>query len=255
MNEDPASAVNFDELSTSYKETLEDLESRGPSLSKFTEEYKKLQSALEKSHESENRLIGKTKELVADINVQVERINRSQKEDEELQALKRTTKDRIEKNWNQVAEVHDREKAKREKIAKLDSDVAKLRMEVERGSGWNESQERQMVQMWKKRDEMHSLIEIKTSTLETLRLEIINLSQSVSEEIGSIAALGKELSDLEQQIEMKRSETTRAEERKRRLDEELKDLRASEEEQKEVLERKQKRIQEVSLKWKTSRVS
>ena len=54
-----------------------------------------------------------------------------------------------------------------------------------------------MLRLRKRRDGMQRRIETETSTLETLRLEIISLTQTVTEEMTSNASLGKELRELE----------------------------------------------------------
>ena len=211
------SKVDFDELESDYNETLEALRNQ-ESAENFSQQYQKLHRALTTSHESESRLIEKTKELVSEINVQVEKINRSRKEDEEIQAVKASTQEAIESNWQDIKAIHDRERNKREKISKLDNDVSALRSEVERGSGWNDSQERHMIALKKKRDDIQRRIETKTSTLETLRMEVVTISQKMSQELTQKAQLNKEVNGLDMKIEQKRSETTLAEERKQRLD-------------------------------------
>ena len=214
----------FEALERDFQEVLQELVG-DKSLERFRTEYEKLHRALKKSHEQEKRLIKRCRELNAEIVNNAAKVQTALKLSQEDQHTITSLKKEIEKAWKMVDASHEKEVRAKETIQKLKMEIANLSKLVEQGAGLSIGQDNTVQELINLRDDLKKQVEEQSLSMKqlkehmnTLNGRVVQLEGEKEEQQGTI----KELNDLVLQRE---SEQERDRRRKKRLDEELKDLK------------------------------
>eukprot|EP00946_MAST-07B_sp_MAST-7B-sp1_P003352 g3352.t1 len=214
----------FEALERDFQEVLQELVG-DKSLERFRSEYEKLHRALKKSHEQEKRLIKRCRELNAEIVNNAAKVQTALKLSQEDQHTITSLKKEIEKAWKMVDASHEKEVRAKETIQKLKMEIANLSKLVEQGAGLSIGQDNTVQELINLRDDLKKQVEDQATSIKslkdhmnTLNGRIVELEGEKDEQSGTI----KELNDL---VAQREAEQARDRRRKKRLDEELKDLK------------------------------
>ena len=214
----------FEALERDFQEVLQELVG-DKSLERFRAEYEKLHRALKKSHEQEKRLIKRCRELNAEIVNNAAKVQTALKLSQEDQHTITSLKKEIEKAWKMVDASHEKEVRAKETIQKLKMEIANLSRLVEQGAGLSIGQDNTVQDLINLRDDLKKQVEDQSTSLKqlkdhmnTLNGRVVQLESEKDEQLSTI----KELNDL---VAQREAEQDRDRRRKKRLDEELKDLK------------------------------
>ena len=215
----------FEALERDFQEVLQELVG-DKSLERFRAEYEKLHRALKKSHEQEKRLIKRCRELNAEIVNNAAKVQTALKLSQEDQHTITSLKKEIEKAWKMVDASHEKEVRAKETIQKLKMEIANLSRLVEQGAGLSIGQDNTVQELINLRDDLKKQVEDQSTSIKqlkehmnTLNGRVVQLEGEKDEQLGKI----KELNDL---VGQREAEQERDRRRKKRLDEELKDLKS-----------------------------
>ncbi|XP_043911882.1 cilia- and flagella-associated protein 58 [Protopterus annectens] len=215
----------FETLEKDFQEVLNELMG-DKSLEKFRFEYEKLLKALKKSHEGEKRLMSKCRELNAEIVANSSKVAAALKLSQDDQSTIASLKQEIEKAWKMVDAAYEKEQKAKETIQSLKQEIGNLSKLVEQGAGLSAGQEYSINDLIKIKEDL-------TKERDQLLSEVVKLRDSLTE----AAAQQKKAEDakqeaieaiaqLQQDIQVRKNESSRETRRKEKMEKELKQLQA-----------------------------
>jgi len=228
------STTALEVLDRDYQDTLKELSGpKSKAVEAFRNEYEKLYKALLKSHESEKRLVKKIRDLNAEIGANATNVQTAMKHaQEEQQDMVRLRRD-IEAQQKLVEQSHQKEKQVKDTIARHKAEIKELTDIIEQGVGMTAEQENllnqrktQREQLEKDRDLLRQNSEMlqKISSDQLEKVQKLDMARLASEE--DIAAIKHKLVE-------KRAEVETEKRRKEDLEQQMKELRITNELQQE----------------------
>jgi chromosome segregation ATPase len=224
------SATALEVLDKDYQETVAEL--TGPKAAVFEGflgEYEKLYKALLKSHDNEKRLTKKIRDLNAEISANAANVQTAMKLAQEDQQHILTLKRNIETEQKQVEQSIQKEAANKETIAKFKADIKEYVEKIEQGATMTEEQQAllshlaaQKEQIEKDRDLLKQNSEMLQNITATELERLHDWDSQLGESEENIVAIKHKLAD-------KRTEVENEKRRKEDLEQQMKDLRISNE--------------------------
>uniref|UniRef100_A0A8C9FWP0 Cilia and flagella associated protein 58 n=1 Tax=Pavo cristatus TaxID=9049 RepID=A0A8C9FWP0_PAVCR len=212
-------------LEKDFQEVI-DLLKGDNTLEKFRTEYEKLYAVLKKSHENEKRLMEKCRQLNAELVVNSSKVASLSKLSKDDRGTISSMKTEIEKAWEMVDAAYEKEQKAKETIHSLQEEIARLTNSMEQESGLSSSQEYNISDLMKYKEEI-------TKERDQLLSEVVELRQSLTQatEQQQDAERAKNEADqaimqLQQEIQMRNNEVSREARKKEKMDKELKNLQA-----------------------------
>ena len=215
----------FEALERDFQEVLQELVG-DKSLERFRAEYEKLHRALKKSHEQEKRLIKRCRELNAEIVNNAAKVQTALKLSQEDQHTITSLKKEIEKAWKMVDASHEKEVRAKETIQKLKLEISNLSRLVEQGAGLSIGQDNTVAELIKLRDDLKKQVDEQAGSIKQLKEHMNTLNGRIVELEGEKEEGQLMIKELKEQIAQKDAEADRDKRRRKRLDEELKDLKS-----------------------------
>lgn len=214
----------FEALERDFQEVLHELVG-DKSLERFRAEYEKLHRALKKSHEQEKRLIKRCRELNAEIVNNAAKVQTALKLSQEDQHTITSLKKEIEKAWKMVDASHEKEVRAKETIQKLKLEIANLSRLVEQGAGLSIGQDNTVQELIKLRDDLKKQVDDQSATIKQLKDHMNTLNGRIVEVEAEKDDQQGQIKGLNEQLAAREAEQERDRRRRKRLDEELKDLK------------------------------
>ncbi|XP_042719486.1 cilia- and flagella-associated protein 58 [Lagopus leucura] len=215
----------FEALEKDFQEVINLLKGDN-TLEKFRTEYEKLYAVLKKSHENEKRLMEKCRQLNAELVVNSSKVAALTKLSRDDRGTIASLKTEIEKAWKMVDAAYEKEQKAKETIHSLQEEIARLSNSVEQGSGLSSSQEYNISELIKYKEEI-------TKERDQLLSEVVELRQSLTQatEQQQDTERAKNEADeailqLQQEIQMRNNEVSREARKKEKMDKDLKNLQA-----------------------------
>uniref|UniRef100_A0A8C2YGU7 Cilia and flagella associated protein 58 n=4 Tax=Coturnix japonica TaxID=93934 RepID=A0A8C2YGU7_COTJA len=247
MEEEKSAKLNLEEsafeaLEKDFQEVINLLKGDN-TLEKFRTEYEKLYAVLKKSHENEKRLMEKCRQLNAELVVNSSKVAALTKLSKDDRGTISSMKAEIEKAWKMVDAAFEKEQKAKETINSLQEEIARLSSSVEQGSGLSSSQEYNISDLIKYKEEI-------TKERDELLSEVVELRQSLAQatEQQQDAERAKNEADeaimqLQQEIQLRNNEISREARKKEKMDKELKNLQAEIANKQTEIKNLQQRIQ------------
>ncbi|NXW64223.1 CFA58 protein, partial [Eurystomus gularis] len=215
----------FEALEKDFQEVINLLKG-DKTLEKFRLEYEKLHAVMKKSHENEKRLMEKCRALNAELVVNSSKVAALRKLSKDDQETISSMKTEIEKAWKMVDTAYEKEQKAKATINSMQKEIARLTNLVEQGSGVSLSQEHNIQDLLKLKEEI-------TKERNELLSEVVKLRQSLTEatEQQQDTERAKNEADqsimqLQQEIQLHQNEASREARKKEKVEKELKNLLA-----------------------------
>lgn len=228
----------FEALERDFQEVLQELVG-DKSLERFRVEYEKLHRALKKSHESEKRLIKKCRELNAEIVANAAKVQTALKLSEEDQTTIAALKKEIEKAWKMVDASHEKEARAKETIQQLKLEIANLSRLVEQGAGLSLGQENTVNELLKQKEDLIKERDQQVNQIVQLRNEGMEYHERIRAAEAEKLDLENEIHQLRDSISAKKAEGERELRKKERMEKEMKELKATLEQRTQEIKMKQ----------------
>eukprot|EP00747_Dinoflagellata_sp_TGD_P162860 gnl/TRDRNA2_/TRDRNA2_180945_c0_seq1.p1 gnl/TRDRNA2_/TRDRNA2_180945_c0~~gnl/TRDRNA2_/TRDRNA2_180945_c0_seq1.p1 ORF type:complete len:877 (+),score=320.21 gnl/TRDRNA2_/TRDRNA2_180945_c0_seq1:83-2632(+) len=230
MAEEGDSSSAFEVLERDYQDTLKDLSgSNAAIVEPFRAEYEKLFKALQKSHESEKRLIKKCRDLNSDITANAASVQTAMKLSQEDQQQIAMLRREIDGQQKLVAQSQQKEAQAKEMIARYKADINDLTARIEAGAGMTPEQEAQINQLVAQKEQLEKERDIMKSNLEMLQKIGGEVLEKVHKSEQLLVSSEEDIRDVKAKLAEKRAEIEVEKRRKEELEQQMKDLRHSNE--------------------------
>jgi len=217
-------------LEKDYQETVAELSgSKAVVFEGFLGEYEKLYKALLKSHDNEKRLTKKIRDLNAEISANAANVQTAMKLAQEDQQHILTLRRDIESQQKQVETSVQKEKVNKETIARLKADIKDLTEGIEQGATMTEEQQSLLAQLAAQKEQLEKdrdLLKQNSDMLQNITAEQL---EKLHEADAGLATSEESITVIKHKLTEKRAEVEHEKHRKEDLEQQMKDLRLSNE--------------------------
>jgi len=192
---------------------------------RLKKEFDKLLLAAEKSAESHSRLTNRRMDIESEIKQVEESIRTHKTEAENQQTMKSNLLSTIQTTVKSKEDQKREQFDIRSRTEQLKNQIDQLENNLKHGSGWTQEQEKKMAQYRSKLADLEHLLEQKQTSLESIRQDIDLLLEETNQSVTQKLAVDTQIDDCEGQIEDKEKESERAQNRRDKVDTELRNLK------------------------------
>ncbi|XP_025973223.2 cilia- and flagella-associated protein 58 [Dromaius novaehollandiae] len=212
-------------LEKDFQEVIELLKG-DKTLEKFRIEYEKLHAVMKKSHENEKRLMEKCRELNAELVVNSSKVAALTKLSKDDRVSISSMKREIEKAWKMVDAAYEKEQKAKETILSLREEIARLTKLVEQGSELSLSQEYNVRDLLKFKEDITKERDQLLSEVVKLRESLTQATEQQQDTERAKTEADQSIMQLQQEIQLRQNEATREARKKEKMEKELKNLLA-----------------------------
>lgn len=230
MDGEHDSGTALEVLDRDYNETLQELS--GPKaaiLDTFKVEYEKLHAALLKSHESEKRLTRKIRELNSEISANAANVQTAMKLTQEDQQHIQTLRRDIEGQQKMVDQSLQKEQQNKELINTHRDEIKDLTDQIEQGADMTLEQQNLLGQLGAQKEQLEKDRDMLWQSYDMLHAIKVEQVDRVRRADVGLAASEEDITHVRQKLAEKRAEVEREKRRKEDLEQQMKDLRLSNE--------------------------
>ena len=224
-NELQTNTSAFEALERDFQEVLSELMG-DQSLEKFRLEYEKLHRALKKSHEQEKRLVKKCRELNSEILNNQAKIKTALRLSQEDQKTISHLQKEMEKTWKLVNASQEKETKAKETISALKEEMGNLSKLVERGAGLSINQENMVKELRQAKEELERQLEEQGAQLDMVETQLMEQHKVQEELRGERDESRKTVADLRERLTSKENENAREMRRREKMGKELQEVRS-----------------------------
>lgn len=227
---DGDSTTALEVLEKDYQETVAELSGPKAAIFEgFLGEYDKLYKALLKSHDNEKRLTKKIRDLNAEISANAANVQTAMKLAQEDQQHILTLRRDIEAQQKQVEQSLTKEKTNKETIAKLKTEIKELSDKIEQGASMTEEQQALLSQLAAQKEQLEKDRELLKQNSDMLQSITAEQLEKLHESDSALAVAEENIAMIKHKLQEKRAEVENEKQRKEDLEQQMKDLRLSNE--------------------------
>lgn len=244
MDDDFESSSALEVLQKDYQDTLKELNGpKAETLAAFRVEYEELYKALLQSHDAEMTLAKKVQDLNGDIGASAQNLQGAMRAAAENQQQIALLQRDIETHQKLVQQSLTKERDAEEQIRNLKTEISDLLHKIESQGGMTEEQEAthggllaQKDALEKDRDMRRQNVDMLQGVCETTRVRVHQAEATLQQAEESIAEVKQQVGDTRAQIEMEKL-------RKEELEQQMKDLRTTNDQLQEEINLARRNIQ------------
>lgn len=213
-------------LEKDYQETVSELSgAKAQTLEPFLTEYESLYKALLKSHDNEKRLTKRMRDLNAEIVANAANVQTALKLAQEDQQIIQTLRRDIETQQKQVEESQKKERMNKDSIAKLKMEIKELTEKIDQGATMTEEQQNLLDQLAAQKEQLEKDRDLLKQNSEMLQNITAEQLEKLHELDGGLLTSEEQITVIKHKLSEKRSEVDSEKHRKEHLEQQMKDLR------------------------------
>jgi chromosome segregation ATPase len=211
-------------------------------LKPFLAEYEGLYQALSKSHDQEAKLAKRMRDLNAEIVVNggsvANALKYAQEEQQIIQQLRRD----IETQQKQVEQSHSKERLNKDSITKLKMEIKELTEKIDQGATMTEEQQNLLDNLARSKEQLEKDRDLLKQNSEMLQNITAEQLEKMHEQDGNVLGSEENITVIKHKLSEKKTEVENEKQRKEHLEQQMKDLRYSNEQHTEEVNNSKRNV-------------